>query len=551
VADPGEPVLNSSTRALCVAASIGLLLAASVTILLAASGMARRFYPDDPLAAEPPDISVGELRTGAVDNPTTILHDAMHQPTGTDKRTPSLDTNTIDEIPDGDWFTNRHYRHPLTDAELARGPGGNEPPAIDRPWTIYEANEGMSPIFRIEDSRGHRFALRFDPKDHIELTTGADVVGSHLFHALGYNVPDDYAIRFRREQLHVGDNIHFVRDGQRVLLREADLDHLLSLTPRYPDGSHRALASRLIEGKLLGPFSYSGTREDDPNDIVPHERRRVLRALFIFNSWIDHVDTGTLGTLDTIQVVPKTSTGSDGIRAVRHYLADFGSSFGSGRLRPKEAWEGHTYAVDLRWGLREMLTLGAYSPKWERAKPVTLPAAGQYEGESFDPAGWKPTYPNPAFDGRDDADGFWAAKQIAAFTDDQLRTIVASGQYSDPKTVEAIVRTMIVRRDKIAAFYFARTVPLDRFEVRDSVLRFHDSGGSGHYNIGWSRYDNGTDVKSDLETAPSLETAPRTFSVPRDSAAGATGYLAADIGDGTHQLTVYLHDGRVVGVTRH
>ncbi len=82
----------------------------------------------------------------------------------------------------------------------------------------------------------------------------------------------------------------------------------------------------------------------------------MLRALYVFCEWVDHVDTGVLGNLDAIQTV-------DGIPAVRHYLTDFGSSLGAGALRTKEAWEGHTYAVDLRWGLKEMLTLGAYAPK--------------------------------------------------------------------------------------------------------------------------------------------------------------------------------------------
>ena len=500
-------------------------------ILLAGSALGRRFYSDDPLAKEPPPMAVGELRAEPDSDPGTFIHDTLRQRGQKDTPPPALDINTIDELPDSSWFTNRNGANALSNAGLAKGPGGNEPPAADQPWSIFEADEGTSPIFRIEDSHGRRFALRFDPKEYVELSTGADVVGSKLFYALGYNVPDDYAVRFQREQLHAGPGVHFLRDGQRVVLRESDIDHLLSLTPRYPDGSYRALASRLIEGSLLGPFEYSSTRGDDPNDTIPHERRRALRALFVFSEWIDHIDTRVLGTLDTIQPI-------NGVRAVRHFLTDFGSSFGSGNLRPKEAWEGHTYAVDFRWGLKEVLTLGAYSPKWARTPPAIVTGAGSYEGDTFDPAAWKPAYPNAAFDCRTAADNFWAAKQIGAFTDDQIRALVRTGRYSDPKAVEAMVQAMILRRNKIVAYYFARTLPLDRFEVNDGKLHYRDLGGNGNYTIAWTRFENETDAKFGLKAEP-------TFAVPR-----SPGYLAADIGDGTHRLTVYVHDGRVVGLIR-
>jgi hypothetical protein len=440
----------------------------------------------------------------------------------------ALDINTIGEIPDNAWYTNRQSER---DSGLRLGPGGLEPPSTDAPWTVYAANEGRSAILRIEDSLGRRYALRFDPKQYIELSTGADVVGSRLLYAIGYNVPDNYAVRFTRAQIRAGTNVYFVRGVNRILLRESDVDYLLSLAPQYPDGSYRALASRIVDGTLLGPFEYYGTRADDPNDTVPHERRRVLRGLFVFSSWLDLVDTGSLGTLDTIQLM-------DGVRAVRHYLTDFGSALGSGDLRPKDSWEGHTYAVDVRWGLKEMLTLGAYSPKWERDRLPTPPAAGRYESDTFDPAKWKPSYPNNAFDNRSAADCFWAAKKVQSFTDDQIRTALAAGQYSDPKTVENLARAMIIRRNKIVAYYMAQVLPLDAFEVLEGRLTYKDLGGNGKYTIAWSRFDNSSGRKSQIE-------GEKTFEVPR-----IQGYIAADIGDGVHQITVYLHEGRVIGLDR-
>ena len=63
-------------------------------------------------------------------------------------------------------------------------------------------------------------------------------------------------------------------------------------------------------------ISSMSIRKDDPNDIVSHENRRVLRALYLFLSWIDYTDSRAVHTLDAIQNV-------DGVRAIRHYLIDF------------------------------------------------------------------------------------------------------------------------------------------------------------------------------------------------------------------------------------
>ena len=57
-----------------------------------------------------------------------------------------------------------------------------------------------------------------------------------------------------------------------------DVDDVLRRGARLPNGRYRVLASRFADGAPLGNFRYYGTRPDDPNDIVPHEDRRELRA---------------------------------------------------------------------------------------------------------------------------------------------------------------------------------------------------------------------------------------------------------------------------------
>ena len=521
------------------AVTLGLAAAGPVATGLSYGGAivgSGSFRTDDPLMKEPRPLPVGKLQPNKISDAADFLRETLLEPgekQSATKPTPSLDTNTLDEVPNGAWYTARHYFHPMTDDELFHGVDGTRPPSTEKPWEIYNAKlEGVTPGFRIRDARGEKYVIKFDPVDFIEMTTGADVVGARFFHALGYNVPDNYPVRFRRDQLRIGENVEFLRQGKKVMMEQADLDHLLSKVPRYPDGTYRALASRLIAGDILGPFQFYGTRPDDPNDDIPHERRRVLRGYYVFASWLDHTDSRAINTLDTIQQI-------DGVRAVRHYLIDFGATLGSDTLVPKQVWHGHTYTVDFLWGLKEIGTLGIHSADWERMHYPVTPAVGRFTAETFEPDEWKPSYPNPAFDNRTIEDCFWAAKQVMAFTDQQIRTLVRAGAYSDPVAVETIARVLIARRDKIGRYYLSKILPLDRFEVRSGELRFRDLGGGGNYSVTWSTFDNST-----LRTQPMA--GQNSFRVPR--APGR--WLVAEISDGAHNAAVYLRDNSVVGVSR-
>jgi hypothetical protein len=61
---------------------------------------------------------------------------------------------------------------------------------------------------------------------------------------------------------------------------------------------------------------------------VPHEHRRELRALRVFDAWTNLTDLKAGNTLD-----PLVTT--DGTPVVKHYLKDVGSTFGHGRQRPR------------------------------------------------------------------------------------------------------------------------------------------------------------------------------------------------------------------------
>ena len=53
-----------------------------------------------------------------------------------------------------------------------------------------------------------------------------------------------------------------------------------------------------------------------------------------------------------------------------------------------------------------------------------------------------------------------------AFTDEQIRAIVKTGEYSDPEAERWVVGSLIARRDKIGKAFLTTVLPLDRFAVK-------------------------------------------------------------------------------------
>jgi hypothetical protein len=509
----------------------GLCLAAiAFTAALAQQGFAtdpgRKFYADDPLWREPAPRPVGSVAGRSVEHIYDFLESQYVTPRREGKirkrsPQPALDTNTLGELPDSSWYTNRHALHRMSIADLQRGPGNSAPPDPDGAWRITSAkSNGIMPGFVIEDGRKNRYVLKLDPPLYPELCSAADVIGSKFFYALGYNTPENYVVHFRREQLEIGDGVMY-RDpsGKKTPLTEHVVDKLLRAQPRLADGTYRALASRWLEGKVIGPFDYRGTRSDDPNDTIPHERRRVLRGLAVYAAWLNHHDTSQINTMNTL-------VKEDGVQYVKHYLIDFGSILGSRGDGPKPPWIGHQYTIGHKEPAVEFVTLGLRVPRWQRADYPKLRGVGLFDAWSFEPLEWKPEAPNPAFLLMDKADAFWAAKHVAAFTDDEIRAIVETGKLSDERAADWIADCLIKRRDKIAQAWFSKVLAVDRFRIVDGRLVFDDlsasyeTGPAKSYDVQWSTYDNDLGVLTPLSNASGTKLPP---------APSATEYLAATI----------------------
>jgi len=510
----------------------------------------QKFYGDDPVWVMPKPEAVVNARSRKLSEYYDFFENTLFSPGERPLKgeyLPSQGINTVDEVPDSAWYTNRHATRRMTLDELRRGPGDANPPASGA-WTVVAAkNEGVTPGFRIRDAVGRQYLIKFDPISNPEMSSAADVITSKFLYALGYNVPENYIVRFDRSQIAIAEGATF-RDelGKKRAIAERDIDEMLAKVPRSSDGKYRALASRLIAGKPLGPFQFHDTRSDDPNDLVPHEHRRDLRGLRTFNAWLGHDDSKALNTLDLLVTEGE-------VPFIKHYLIDFGASLGSATFQANSPRDGNVYLFDWKSSAAQFFSLGLYAPKWQRVKYPNLPATGRFQYEAFDPLRWVGDYPSAAFRNENPADRLWAARKIMAITDDEIRAIVSTGQYGDPAAEAWVVQCLIERRKKIVNAFVTGMGALDGFEVSDGQLGFRNVGVDA-VSIEWSTFDNNTGLRQHLA-------GERSAQLPQVSP--GVDYVVAELtGNAGGSISVYVNlktspkasrpqgDSKVVGIER-
>jgi hypothetical protein len=497
---------------------------------------ARKFYDDDPLLREPPPLPVKQVKPRKLSDIYDLFSHILAKPG--EKQTPGRriaagDVNTAGEVLEGAWYEKRHARRRMSSQQLAAGPGDSNPPA-DGPWKILSAkSEGVTPGFLVVDAQRRRFFLKFDPPGHRELSTAADVISSKLFYALGYHVPENYIVYFDRSRLELGRDVT-IRDsyGRKRSLTTRDVQEILLKVPADAQGRIRATASRLLQGKPVGEYRYYGTRADDPNDTVPHEHRRSLRGLHVFCAWVGHDDSRAINSLDTL-------VEENGVPYLRHHLIDFGSTLGSASTKINSPRSGYEQFFTWRSAAKEFFTFGLYVPKWSTIHYPALPSVGLFSSLYFDPRKWTPEYPNPAFDNRLPDDEFWAAEQVAAFTDDDIRSIVKTGQYSDPAAERYVGDVLIERRNLIGRAYLSEPLALSRIRVERGRLVFDDLALlhgfrklPPEYRFAWFTFDNDRETRASIADAATAE-------LPR----AQSRYIGVEItaaGNESRKVTVYL-----------
>jgi hypothetical protein len=388
----------------------------------------------------------------------------------------AMNVNSMDEVLDSAWFTNRIGRHPMSLEELALGAckpsqrldGEN---AQDGEWLIDAGKpNGSSPGFRIRLKDKGKYMLKSDGSNP-ERPTAASSIGAAIYHAVGFYTSCEQVVYVKSSALKLTPGLS-VTDNTGVAKpfdQEALENVLKGATPR--DGLSRFQASAWLPGHLIGPFKYEKVREDDPNDIIPHQHRRELRGGRVLAAWLDHFDAREQNSMDSWIADDPKGPGDTSPGYVRHYYLDTSDCFGS-----EWDWDGISrrlgYSYLLDWvdiGV-DFVTLGLLTRRWDFAKREPgMELFGYYNGKDFVPEQWVNEYPNPSFSRMTERDAAWMTRILARFTPPMIHELVKMGRFTKEEHAIYLEDQLNLRLQRILERYLMRLSPLADVALEDKV----------------------------------------------------------------------------------
>ena len=474
------------------ATTLALTVLFAAPALSVADGEDARWFPDRPVAwFERDDANVPSPPAGNhlqdLDE-TLILRDGLANEVdrvlALENHRTAKDVNALDEVPCSTWFCARNHLHPMTPEEAAAGPPAVAPVP---PFTIVKGkDQGAATGWQVADAQGRKFMLKVDPIGHLGLATGGEMIGYRIFHAAGYHVPGAFSADVMPQDLKIDPRATFKLFGvQKRSLTRARVDSQLTGVARFPDGRVRAVAVPWVQGQILGGFDLIGRRDDDPNDRIPHEDRRSLRASWMLFAWLSVLDPSAINTLDSY-------VEEGGRHFVRHYHFDFGCSFGSSTTHVQSPHQDGEYPVEVGRTLRALVSLGLYHrpfedqrAEWQRLVAL-YPSIGYFPAETFDPDEYRTNRKLPTHVRMTDRDAYWGAKVVTSFTDQQLAAIVTTARLAAPDAAY-IDYALRVRRDIIGRRYLRAMAAVEEPMVSEDGAQvcFHDLTLGRRYAEPW------------------------------------------------------------------
>jgi hypothetical protein len=500
--------------------------------ILDATAAGRKFYSDDPISRLVDSQDASAVKEREIDLLYDTLENSFHSPGDQTPNVRAQNLTTVDEVADSNWFTNRLGTRAVTVEELLKGPDTTTGP-VPGTWTVIDAkNDGVTPGFTVRDSAGTVWFLKVDPPGYRAMATGTEVVVTKLFWALGYYVPEVHLAVLRADRLEIDDKAQITPpSGNERPMKPSDIRALLRRAHRDPDGSYRVIASKALDGRPVGGFRFYGVRSDDPNDVIPHEHRRELRAYGTFSAWLNHVDSKSINTLDTV-------IDQGELKVIRHNLLDFGSTIGSAGVYPREPFEGSEYLVEGKKTLAGMPTFGFYIKGWRTTRMYRARAVGAFpiDHSTWDPEKWKPRYGNSAFRSARFDDKFWAARRLQYFSDEMLKAVPRVGQFDDARSEEMVAKFLMDRRDVIVRRYLPAVNPIVDVQLvatgpltfRNAAVDAKVAAAPQQIVVTWSQFDNATGATTPIGMTTAQGTNP-SVSLPSNVPSTPGTYIRAEI----------------------
>jgi hypothetical protein len=433
----------------------------------------------DPSPKEPGHVSCApEMYVSPViwDGADNILFRPLAEAFTFEAEREAKNVNSLDEVADSAWFTNRIGAREMSIAELSQGACDKnkrlDPDrAGDATWVIDKGKaNGSSPGFRVVVPKAGKFMFKADGPVP-EHASAASVVGATAYNAVGYFTSCEQVVYFKRSllKLNPGLRVSGNFDAGKPFDKAA-LEAVLAQAPKR-GGLLRFQASAWLPGRLVGPFRYHGTRKDDPNDVVPHEDRRELRGGRLLAAWLDHFDAREQNSMDAwIADRAKEADSSPG--HVVHYYLDTSDCLGS-----SWDWEeitkrlGFSYIVDWKDLGTDFVTLGIPLRAWDKVHKV--PGFEQFvyfDVDNFVADEWKNEYPNPAFSRMTERDGAWMARILAHFSKEQVAALADTAQFSDRRQTDYLAMVLEGRLEKILERYLTRLSPIGELRAEGDQL---------------------------------------------------------------------------------
>jgi hypothetical protein len=420
-----------------------------------------------------PEVRDAPLIWDGVDN---MLFRPLSETIGVATGGESVNVNSLDEVPDSSWFTNRLGVRPMTVDEFALG--DCEPSQIidpeqfaDGSWTIDHGKMGGSTDgFRVTIPGKGKFLFKADDSAQSEHSSAAQTIGATVYRAAGYYTTCEQVIYFKRSLLKLTPGLKWKHNfGETQEFDRKALDRVLAHCPKRGE-LVRIQASEWIPGYPIGGFGYFGTRPDDPNDVVPHEDRRELRAMRVLNAWLDRFDARSGNTLDMWFPDAKGSAPDASPGHVIHNQMDTSECLGS-------AWDwdpisrrlGYSYIAD--WGAiaSDFFSLGIPLRTWDTIdRTPGKEMFAYFNVKDFVPDQWKDEYPTAAFSRMTERDGAWMARTMARITPEMVHALARLARFTDIADTAFLESTLNGRMQKVLERYLTRLSPIAGVHVEGS-----------------------------------------------------------------------------------